>query len=68
MKFKSIAVEGPIGVGKTTFVELLARKFDAFRILEDVNNPFLKDFYQDRPGTAFQAQLACSEHSPQLVF
>ena len=57
MKFKSIAVEGPIGVGKTTFVELLARKFDAFRILEDVNNPFLKDFYQDKPGTAFQAQL-----------
>ncbi len=57
MKFKSIAVEGPIGVGKTTFVELLARKFDAHRVLEDVNNPFLKDFYQDRPGTAFQAQL-----------
>ena len=51
MKFKSIAVEGPIGVGKTTFVELLARKFDAHRVLEDVNNPFLKDFYQDRPGT-----------------
>jgi deoxyadenosine/deoxycytidine kinase len=57
MKFKSIAVEGPIGVGKTSFVELLARKFDAHRVLEDVNNPFLKDFYQDRPGTAFQAQL-----------
>lgn len=57
MKFKSIAVEGPIGVGKTTFVELLAKKFDAFRILEDVNNPFLKEFYQDKPGAAFQAQL-----------
>jgi len=57
MKFKSIAVEGPIGVGKTTFVELLAKKFDAYRILEDVNNPFLKEFYQDKPGAAFQAQL-----------
>jgi len=57
MKFRSIAVEGPIGVGKTSFVDALARKFDAYRILEDVNNPFLQQFYQDRPGAAFQAQL-----------
>jgi deoxyadenosine/deoxycytidine kinase len=57
MKFRSIAVEGPIGVGKTSFVELLARKFDAFKVLEDLNNPFLKEFYEDKPGAAFQAQL-----------
>ena len=57
MKFKSIAVEGPIGVGKTSFVELLAGKFDAQKILEDIDNPFLNDFYQDKPGSAFQAQL-----------
>jgi deoxyadenosine/deoxycytidine kinase len=57
MKFRSIAVEGPIGVGKTSFVELLARKFDAHKVLEDVNNPFLDDFYDDKPGAAFQAQL-----------
>ena len=57
MKFRSIAVEGPIGVGKTSFVELLVRKFDAHKVLEDVNNPFLKEFYQDRPGAAFQTQL-----------
>lgn len=57
MKYRAIAVEGPIGVGKTSFVELLARKFDAHKILEDVNNPFLKEFYQDKPGAAFQAQL-----------
>ncbi len=57
MKFKSIAVEGPIGVGKTSFVELLARKFDAHKVLEDIDNPFLNDFYQDKPGSAFQAQL-----------
>ena len=57
MKFKSIAVEGPIGVGKTSFVELLAHKFDAHKILEDIDNPFLNDFYQDKPGSAFQAQL-----------
>jgi len=57
MKFRNLAVEGPIGVGKTTFVELLARKFDAHKVLEDVDNPFLKEFYQDHPGAAFQAQL-----------
>ncbi len=57
MKFRSIAVEGPIGVGKTSFVELLARKFDAHRVLEKVDNPFLRDFYQDKQGAAFQAQL-----------
>jgi deoxyguanosine kinase len=57
MKFKSIAVEGPIGVGKTSFVELLARKFDAHKVMEDIENPFLDDFYQDKPGSAFQAQL-----------
>jgi deoxyguanosine kinase len=57
MKFRSIAVEGPIGVGKTSFVQLLARKFDAHVVLESVDNPFLKSFYEDKPGAAFQAQL-----------
>ncbi len=57
MKFRSIAVEGPIGVGKTSFVELLAKRFDAHRVLEDVDNPFLKKFYEDQQGAAFQAQL-----------
>ena len=57
MKFRSIAVEGPIGVGKTSFVELLARKFDAFNVLESIENPFLRQFYEDAQGAAFQAQL-----------
>jgi deoxyadenosine/deoxycytidine kinase len=57
MRFRTIAVEGPIGVGKTSFVELLAKKFDALRVLEKVDNPFLREFYQDKPGSAFQAQL-----------
>jgi deoxyadenosine/deoxycytidine kinase len=57
VKFRSIAVEGPIGVGKTSFVELLAKRFDAFQVLEKVDNPFLHDFYRDKPGAAFQAQL-----------
>jgi deoxyadenosine/deoxycytidine kinase len=57
MKFRTIAVEGPIGVGKTSFVELLSSKFDAHRVLEDVDNPFLEQFYRDQQGAAFQAQL-----------
>jgi len=57
MNFKSIAVEGPIGVGKTSLVDLLAERFEARRVLESVENPFLHDFYQDRPGAAFQCQL-----------
>jgi len=57
MKFRIIAVEGPIGVGKTSFVKLLAGKFDAATVLEKTDNPFLRDFYQDRQGAAFQTQL-----------
>jgi deoxyadenosine/deoxycytidine kinase len=57
MKFRSIAVEGPIGVGKTSFVKRLAKRFDAHVVLEDLNNPFLQSFYEDVQGAAFQAQL-----------
>ena len=57
MTFHHLAVEGPIGVGKTSFVELLARKTEAQKVLEKVDNPFLRDFYQDKQGSAFQAQL-----------
>jgi deoxyadenosine/deoxycytidine kinase len=35
----------------------LASHFKARTIQEDVNNPFLRDFYQDKPGSAFQCQL-----------
>lgn len=53
-----IAIEGPIGVGKTTLAELLAREFNGRAILEEVDgNPFLKDFYRDRKRYAFQTQL-----------
>lgn len=57
LPFNYIAVDGPIGVGKTTLVEMLARRFEGVKILEDVNNPFLGDFYQDRSGAAFQTEL-----------
>jgi deoxyadenosine/deoxycytidine kinase len=55
--FHYLAVDGPIGVGKTTLVEMLTRRFEGVKILEDVDNPFLADFYQDRPGAAFQTEL-----------
>lgn len=57
MEFHYIAVEGPIGVGKTTFCELLASHLGATKIMEDLNNPFLKDHYRDVPGASFQTQL-----------
>ncbi|MFQ5876477.1 MAG: deoxynucleoside kinase [Acidobacteriota bacterium] len=57
MNFKFVAVEGAIGVGKTTLVDFLAERLDARKVLENVDNPFLEDFYQDRPGAAFQCQL-----------
>jgi deoxyadenosine/deoxycytidine kinase len=55
--FHYVSVDGPIGVGKTTLVEMLARRYEGVKILEDVDNPFLGDFYQDRPGAAFQTEL-----------
>jgi deoxyadenosine/deoxycytidine kinase len=57
MKYKFIAVEGPIGVGKSSLVNLLAAHFKARTVQEDVDNPFLRDFYQDKAGSAFQCQL-----------
>ena len=53
-----IAVEGPIGVGKTSLTGLLANEFSARRIVETPHeNPFLSRFYQDRKKYAFQAQI-----------
>jgi deoxyadenosine/deoxycytidine kinase len=57
MKHKYIAIEGAIGVGKTSLVDALAARFDSAKVLESIENPFLVDFYNDRPGAAFQAQL-----------
>ena len=55
--FRYLAVDGPIGVGKTFLVDKLVRRFEAVKVLEDVENPFLPDFYRDRPGAAFQTQM-----------
>ena len=52
-----IAVDGPIGVGKTSLVGLLAKRFEGVKVLEDIDNPFLPDFYKNKKGAAFQTQL-----------
>ncbi|HVT43682.1 MAG TPA: deoxynucleoside kinase, partial [Thermoanaerobaculia bacterium] len=57
LPFRHIAVEGPIGVGKTSLVDLLAKRFRGTKVLEDVENPFLADFYKDKRGAAFRCQL-----------
>lgn len=53
-----IAVEGVIGVGKTTLARRFAELLDGFALLEQVEeNPFLSEFYRDRRGYAFQTQI-----------
>ena len=55
--FRHIALEGPIGVGKTSLVQILAQRFEGVMVLEDISNPFLPAFYEGRPGAAFQVQV-----------
>ena len=52
-----VAIDGPIGVGKTSLVSMLAKKFQGVKVLEDIDNPFLPDFYKGKKGAAFQTQL-----------
>lgn len=53
-----IAIEGVIGVGKTSLARLLADRLDARLILEEAeSNPFLTDFYRDRERFAFPTQM-----------
>lgn len=53
-----IAVEGPIGVGKTTLARILQEQLGGQLLLEVFEeNPFLSDFYQDRARYAFQTQI-----------
>ena len=53
-----IAIEGVIGVGKTTLARLMQPYFDARLLLRSLKeNPFLSDFYSDRARYAFQTQI-----------
>jgi len=58
VEHRYIAVEGPIGVGKTALTRALSKRFGGRSVFEIVEeNPFLASFYQDRAKYAFQTQL-----------
>ena len=55
---RHIAIEGVIGVGKTTFAQLLSERLGARLVLERFEeNPFLPKFYEDPEHYAFQTQI-----------
>lgn len=58
MKYKYIAVEGPIGVGKTTLAKKLGTAFRGRYLADsDAINPYLKTFYQQPDKVAFHTQM-----------
>jgi len=57
-RFHHIAIEGPIGVGKSSLARRLAAHLGAELMLEKAeDNPYLERFYNDVPGYAFQTQV-----------
>lgn len=53
-----IAIDGVIGVGKTTLTDMVVGRFTGKAVYEEVEeNPFLADFYQDQKRFAFQTQM-----------
>jgi deoxyadenosine/deoxycytidine kinase len=50
-------IEGPLRVGKTTLARILAERLHARRIYDCEDNPFLADFYSEKAGAAFRAQM-----------
>jgi deoxyguanosine kinase len=67
--FRYVAIEGPIGIGKSRLADRLGARLDATVVLDDTENPFLSDAYAERPGAAFQAQLfyTLSRHRQQTA-
>jgi deoxyadenosine/deoxycytidine kinase len=57
MRPRYIAVEGPLGVGKTALAQLLLARMGARAVLEPGPNPFLDGLYHDPGRNAFQSQL-----------
>ena len=57
-RFKTIIIEGPIGVGKTSLTNKIANKYSLTSLLEAADeNPFLKNFYLDSKKFALPTQL-----------
>ena len=58
VRYRYIAVEGPIGAGKTSLARRLAERLEAEAVLEQPGeNPFLARFYQDMTRYALPTQL-----------
>jgi deoxyguanosine kinase len=68
-EFRYVAIEGPVGIGKSRLADRLGARLDATVVLDDGDNPFLADAYAERPGAAFQAQLfyTLSRHRQQTA-
>ena len=69
LAFRYVAIEGPIGAGKSLLADRLGARLDATVVLDETENPFLADFYAERPGAGFQAQLfyTLSRHRQQTA-
>src|SRR5437879_11992081 len=52
-----VAIEGPLRVGKSTLARFLADRIHARRIMDCEDNPCLADFYREKVGSAFRAQM-----------
>src|SRR5260370_5864023 len=52
-----IVIEGPVRVGKSTLAKILAERLHARRVYDCEDNPFLADFYKEKPGSALRAQM-----------
>jgi deoxyguanosine kinase len=55
--FKHIAVEGVFRSGKTRLAGLLSQRLGGKPVLDRTENPYLRDFYDEKEGAAFLAQL-----------
>src|SRR5467141_4968682 len=52
-----IVIEGPLRVGKTTLARVLAERLHARRVYDCEDNPFLGEFYSEKPGSALRVQM-----------
>jgi len=69
LDFRYIAIEGPVGLGKSVLADRLGARLDAAIVLDETENPFLAEFYAGRQGAGFQAQLffTLSRHRQQMA-
>src|SRR5499433_2936780 len=52
-----IVIEGPLRVGKSTLARILAERLHARRVYDCEDNPFLGEFYREKPGSALRTQM-----------